>query len=186
MACADRAGDAGDVEMKFVVRINDEEKTVVVTETNGYYDIELDGKSYQVDCQYFGDRDFLSLLIDNKSYLIESAPLKAEDGRYYARVMGRHYDVEVLDELLVAVRDAQNVEQDTDAYSMVSPMPGLILDVKAKVGDQVKPGDPLVIMEAMKMQNELAAEFGGVVKEILVAPSQTVDSQTPLIVIERA
>ena len=89
--------------MKFVVRIADTEKTVVVVENNGHYDIEIDGKPYQVDCRYFGDRDFLSLLIDNKSYLIESAPVNAADGRYYARVMGRHYDVDVLDELLVAV-----------------------------------------------------------------------------------
>ena len=93
--------------MKFVVRINDQQKVVNVDENNGYYDIDIDGTPYQVDCQYFGDRDFLSLLINNKSYLIESAPVKAEDGRFYARVMGRHYDVEVLDELLVAVRDAE-------------------------------------------------------------------------------
>lgn len=171
--------------MKFVVRINQQEKKVVVNESNGYYDIEIDGKPYQVDCQKFGDRDFLSLLINNKSYLIESGSVKAEDGRYYARVMGRHYDVEVLDELLVAVRDAESTAQDQGAHAVVSPMPGLILDVKVSVGDRVSVGDPLVIMEAMKMQNELTTEVSGVVKEICVEPKQTVDSQTPLIRIER-
>jgi biotin carboxyl carrier protein len=171
--------------MKFIVRIDKEEKNVVVNENNGFYDIELDGKSYQVDCKYFGDRDFLSLLINNKSYLIESAPLKAEDGRYYARVMGRHYDVDVLDELLVAVRDAEGVDEGDDAYTVVSPMPGLILEVKVGVGDRVEAGDPVVIMEAMKMQNELATEVSGVVKEIRVEPKQTVESQTALVLIER-
>ena len=111
--------------MKFVVRINEQEKTVVVNQTNGYYDIEIDGQPFQVDCQYFGDKDFLSLLINNKSYLIESAPLKAEEGRYYARVMGRHYDVDVLDELLVAVRDAEATTQESTGYTVASPMPGL-------------------------------------------------------------
>ena len=171
--------------MKFVVRIANEEKNIVVNEHNGFYDIELDGKPYRVDCRYFGDRDFLSLLINNKSYLIESAPVKAEEGRYYARVMGRHYDVDVLDELLVAVRDAEGDSADTGDYNLVSPMPGLILEVKVNVGDRVEAGDPVVIMEAMKMQNELATEVGGIVKEICVQPRQTVDSQTPLVMIER-
>jgi biotin carboxyl carrier protein len=171
--------------MKFVVRIANEEKTIVVNENNGFYDIELDGKPYRVDCQYFGDRDFLSLLIDNKSYLIESAAVKPEEGRYYARVMGRHYDVDVLDELLVAVRDAERGSTDAGEYNVVSPMPGLILDVKVSVGDRVEVGQAVVIMEAMKMQNELAAEVGGVVTEIHVRPRQTVESHAPLVRIER-
>jgi biotin carboxyl carrier protein len=99
--------------------------------------------------------------------------------------MGRHYDVDVLDELLVAVRDAEGRAVDSGDYSLTSPMPGLILDVKVEVGDRVGVGDPVVIMEAMKMQNELASEVGGVVKEVHVAPRQTVDSQAPLVTIER-
>jgi biotin carboxyl carrier protein len=171
--------------MKFVVRIDDQQKAVVVNENNGHYDIEIDGTHYRVDCRYFGDRDYLSLLIDNKSYLIESAPVKAEDGRYYARVMGRHYDVEVLDELLVAVRDAESTPEDSAGYTIVSPMPGLILDIKVAVGDRVEAGVPVVIMEAMKMQNELASEVSGVVKEIHVKEKDAVDSQTPLVMIEK-
>jgi biotin carboxyl carrier protein len=171
--------------MKFVVRIAGQEKIVVVNETNGYYDIEIDGQPFRVDCQYFGDKEFLSLLINNKSYLIESAATKAEEGRYYARVMGRHYDVDVLDELLVAVRDAESFAQDTTEYTVSSPMPGLILDIKVAVGDRVEAGSPVVIMEAMKMQNELASEVGGIVKKIHVSPKDTVDSQTPLVLIER-
>lgn len=171
--------------MKFVVRIAGEEKTVLINEQNGFYDIELDGKPYRVDCQYFGDRDFLSLLINNKSYLIESGSVKAEEGRYYARVMGRHYDVDVLDELLVAVRDAESASLDAGDHQVVSPMPGMILEIKVDVGDRVEAGDPVVIMEAMKMQNELATEVGGVVKEVCVQPRQKVDSQAPLVMIER-
>jgi biotin carboxyl carrier protein len=171
--------------MKFVVRIENEEKSIVVNENNGFYDVELDGKPYRVDCRHFGDGSFLSLLINNKSYLVESGPVKAEDGRYYARVMGRHYDVDVLDELLVAVRDAEGRAADSGDYSLTSPMPGLILNIKVAVGDRVAAGDPVVIMEAMKMQNELASEVGGVVKEIHVSPRQTVDSQAPLVTIER-
>lgn len=171
--------------MKFIVRIDKEEKTVVVNESNGYYDIEIDGKSRTVDCRYFGDKNFLSLLIDNRSFLIESAAVRADQGQYYARVMGRHYDVEVLDELLAAVRQAEDTTTETGPYTVVSPMPGLIQEIKVSVGDEVTSGLAVVVMEAMKMQNELVTEVDGVVKEILVEPKDTVDSQAPLVLIER-
>ena len=171
--------------MKFVVRVDGREKVAHVEKRNGVFDIQLDGKGYTVDCQYFGDTGYLSLLIDNKSYLIESAPVRPERGEYYAWVMGRHYDLEVLDELLVAVRDAERVRGHTGPYVLAAPMPGLIVDIKVRPGDTVEAGATLVIMEAMKMQNELAAEVGGVVKEIRVHERQTVESQAPLVVIEK-
>ena len=171
--------------MRFVVRIDDSEKTVDIVHNNGFFDLEIDGQPFKVDCQYMGDSDYLSLLIDNKSYLIETGPVKADEGRYYARVMGRHYDVDVLDELLAAARDAAAAEEHTGAYTVSSPMPGRIVDIKVAVGDHVHAGDAIVIMEAMKMQNELSTEVAGVVKEIKVSEQQTIDSQVPLVVIEK-
>jgi len=66
-----------------------------------------------------------------------------------------------------------------------SPMPGLIVDVRVKVGDSVTAGSPVAIMEAMKMQNELVSEVDGVVKAVNVQPRDAVESQAPLIEIER-
>jgi biotin carboxyl carrier protein len=171
--------------MKFVVRVDGREKVAHVEKRNGIFAIQLDGKAYTVDCQYFGDTGYLSLLIDNKSYLIESAPVRPERGEYYAWVMGRHYDLEVLDELLVAVRDAERVRGHSGPYVLAAPMPGLIVDIKVKPGDTVEPGAAIVVMEAMKMQNELSAEVGGVVKEVRVKVRQKVESQAPLVVIEK-
>jgi biotin carboxyl carrier protein len=171
--------------MKFIVRIESKEKVVNVSGTNGHYAVEIDGKKSIVDCRHFGHKDYLSLLIDNKSYLIESAPLQIDEGRYYASVMGRYYDVEVLDELLVATRKAESIVQGTGEYVVMSPMPGLIIDTKVKAGDTVKAGSIVVIMEAMKMQNELISEASGIVKAIMVNEGESVDSQTPLVKIER-
>jgi biotin carboxyl carrier protein len=85
----------------------------------------------------------------------------------------------------VAVREGEAAADAGGAYTVLSPMPGLIVDVKVAAGDTVEAGQAVVIMEAMKMQNELAADVGGVVKEVLVGPGSTVDSQAPLVVIER-
>jgi biotin carboxyl carrier protein len=171
--------------MKFVIRTSGEERTVVIDRHNGVYDVEIDGRAVTVDCAHFGDTGYLSMLIDNQSYLIESAPTDAAKGQYFARVMGRHYDLEVLDELLLAVRDAEVEAEHHGAYTVAAPMPGLIVDIKVKEGDHVEAGAPVVIMEAMKMQNELTTQVGGVVKAIHVGERDSVDSQTPLVVIER-
>lgn len=67
--------------------------------------------------------------------------------------------------------------------TLCSPMPGTILDVKVKVGDVVKAGDVLLILEAMKMENELTADKAGTIKEVKVSKGQAVSGGDALIVI---
>ena len=62
-----------------------------------------------------------------------------------------------------------------------APMPGLILEVMFKVGDKVKKGDPIIVLEAMKMENILTAPVDAVIKEIKVKPQQTVEKNNVLI-----
>ena len=68
--------------------------------------------------------------------------------------------------------------------SVVSPMPGVILTLKAKEGDTVKMGDVVAVLEAMKMENEITAKKGGVVREIKVKEGQTVSSGEVLAIID--
>lgn len=171
--------------MKFVIRVDGEEKSVSIEKTDGVFKVEIDGNAVEVDCVFFGDTGYMSMLIDNESYLIESGPRDASTGRYFARVMGRHYEVDVLDELLLAVRDAEEAAEHTGAHTVEAPMPGVIVEVKVAPGDHVDAGVPVVIMEAMKMQNELITEVAGVVSEVLVSPKDTVDSRVPLVRVER-
>lgn len=64
-----------------------------------------------------------------------------------------------------------------------SPMPGTILDVKVAVGQAVKEGDLVCILEAMKMENEIYAPCAGSVAQVLVTKGQSVDTGTPLVTI---
>lgn len=171
--------------MKFIVRIDEHEKTVNISKNNGVFEVDLDGRRITVDCMYLGGPENLSLLIDNKSYLVQAAPLRADEGRYYARVFGRHYDVDVLDELLAAAREASVTPEQSGRNVIVAPMPGLIVGMKVSVGDNVDEGSTIVVMEAMKMQNELTTASAGVVREIHVAIGDTVESQAPLVVIDK-
>jgi biotin carboxyl carrier protein len=69
----------------------------------------------------------------------------------------------------------------TGAGTLVSPMPGRVLKVLVSEGDTVEAGAPLVVVEAMKMENELAAERGGVVRKIHVTAGQNVESGAKLV-----
>ena len=64
-----------------------------------------------------------------------------------------------------------------------APLQGTILKVNVKVGDQVKKGQPVIILEAMKLENEVVAPADGVVSSILVNPGQSVNSQDVLLVV---
>ena len=66
---------------------------------------------------------------------------------------------------------------------VTAPMPGTILKVEVQVGQTVKEGDLLVILEAMKMENEIFAPCGGTVKQVLVQRSSTVDTGAAMVVI---
>lgn len=68
-------------------------------------------------------------------------------------------------------------------FTVKAPMPGSVLDVKVSVGDQAAEGDVLVVLEAMKMENELTAPQAGTVKQVLVKKGGTVNSGDPLIIL---
>ena len=68
--------------------------------------------------------------------------------------------------------------------NVVAPMPGLIVDLKVKVGDAVKPGQTVLVMEAMKMENNIASTIAGTVKEILVKAGQEVQNGQLLVKID--
>ncbi len=67
-------------------------------------------------------------------------------------------------------------------FEVKAPMPGSVLEVKVKVGDTVSDGDVLLVLEAMKMENELTASQEGTVAEVLVKKGDTVNSGDPLII----
>lgn len=171
--------------MKLQVRIDEQEKTVEIDEVDGLYYITIDGDARVVDCRNAGHGNYLSLLIDNRSHLVESAPIRVDEGSYYATVNGRRYDLDVLDERLATSRDVAAASAQSGPHVVSSPMPGLIVDVRVAVGDDVTAGAPVIVMEAMKMQNELVSEVDGVVKAVNVTVQDTVDSQVALVEIER-
>lgn len=112
------------------------------------------------------------------------------DGVTAITVNGENYDVKLVPEPTVekkrpvvkpVVSTAKSDDKDDLQDALLSPLPGTIVEIKAKPGDSVKEGDSLIVLEAMKMDNNLTAERDGVVKAILVQEGEAVKENTPLV-----
>jgi acetyl/propionyl-CoA carboxylase alpha subunit len=106
-------------------------------------------------------------------------------GRYTIWVDGFRHEVEARDERMRAIRElAGATTGPVGPAPLVAPMPGMIVRVNVQVGDRVRPGQGLVVMEAMKMENELRAGAAGTVKAIHAIPAKAVEKGTVLVELE--
>ena len=103
-------------------------------------------------------------------------------GRYSLWTDGFRFEVEALDERRRAIQDLTGPAGATGGPApLVAPMPGLVVRVTVTVGDAVQAGQPLVVMEAMKMENELRATGPGTVAAVRVTPGQAVEKGATLV-----
>jgi pyruvate carboxylase subunit B len=106
-------------------------------------------------------------------------------GRYTLWIDGFRYDVEALDERTRTIRDLSAASAIASGPApLKAPMPGLVVRVSVQVGDAVVAGQGLVVMEAMKMENELRASAPGRVKAVHARPGTAVDKGALLIELE--
>lgn len=103
-------------------------------------------------------------------------------GRYAIWMDGHRYDVEALDERTRAIRDLTAAAAVSGGpRPLLAPMPGLIVRVTVQEGDAVDAGQGIVVMEAMKMENELRAASAGTVKTIHILPGMAVEKGALLV-----
>jgi acetyl/propionyl-CoA carboxylase alpha subunit len=106
-------------------------------------------------------------------------------GDYTLWVDGFRFDAEALDERTSAIRELSKLSgKAVGPAPLVAPMPGLIVRVNVKAGDRVGQGQGLVVMEAMKMENELRAVAAGTVKHVHASVGKAVEKGTVLIEME--
>ena len=146
-------------------------------EVDGRFAVTVDGQRLSVDAREAG-RGFLSLLVDGQSHT--AAALRQGDG--WAVVIGR--DAFAVD-LLEASRHVGSAPRAaTGPARLKAPMPGKIVRLLAAVGAPVEAGQGLVVMEAMKMENELRAPRAGQLRELGVQEGQTVETGHLIAVVE--
>lgn len=159
----------------------EQEYMVNLTETTqNQFTIEVDGRSHSIDFAMAGDSVY-SIIIDGRSYAMEID----EKGDIFNILMenGDMFAVEVLDEMkrLMKMRHSAGLE---GRQVIEAQMPGYIWKILVEKGQEVKAGEPLMILVAMKMENEIKAPKDGIVEELYVVLDQTVATGDKLAVVE--
>lgn len=155
---------------------------------NNSFDITLDdegliinGVRLQWNLARISDESY-HILLDNKGYNVEIISADVRTKLFCIKINGKKYDVSLKDKFdLLLEKMGMNNSSANKVNSIKAPMPGLIIDLKVKEGDLVKTGDPLLILEAMKMENVIKATGDSVVKALKVKKGESVEKNQVLI-----
>ncbi len=144
--------------------------------------LSVDGVSWEVDCVRISDRTY-SLLLDGTAYEVDFVKGVSP---YAVRVKGEIHDIEVLTEREKRLKAfTKKAETGVEGRQVItSPMPSKVVRLLVAVGDEVNLGDGVIVVEAMKMENELRASGPGTVREIRAKEGDAVGGGQILLVIE--
>ncbi len=164
--------------MKYYARVGDTEYEVVIDQGQ----ISINGEPITVDLTAIGTPELYSILYGGRSY---DLLVQSERSNYTITFRSEQYIIQVEDERTRRLnfgRQAPALPQGE--LPIRAPISGLIVKVLVEPGDSVEDGQPLVILEAMKMENEIRSLRAGVVKSIAVAAGKRVEQNEPLLVLE--
>ncbi len=127
----------------------------------------------------------LHLIQDSNSLLIEVVESDFQSRKYTLKINGNPYEVDIetgLDALINELGLAKGLHKQINNVN--APMPGQIIEVNVKPGQEVKENDPLLVLEAMKMENVMVSPRDGIIKEILIETKDVVEKGQLLVEFE--
>lgn len=164
--------------MKYYTKVNDKEYVIDIT--NGDT-ILINDETYNIDFRILPISGLASLLLNNQSL---EAVVEERDNHWEVLTKGELYNVSVLDERTFRLAQARGTDLgDSGETTVKAPMPGLIIKVLVEEGEVVESGAQVVILESMKMENELRAPRGGVVTAVKTTAGASVEKDQVLVVI---
>jgi biotin carboxyl carrier protein len=165
--------------VKFAVTVGDTTEMVEVSGEAGTYRLTIGSEVWEVDGRSTG-QGIYSLLIGGVSYV---ADVFDADGACVVDVGAERYVVNVEEHTRYLIRTKGGAGGGAAARTLVAPLPGRIVKVSVRPGDRVEKGATLLVIEAMKMENEFRAGVSGTIAEVRVEPGQAVNGGDVLIVI---
>ncbi len=183
--------------MAYITTINKQTYRVETGE-EGQQVVTLEGIARAIDWQQVaplsadnkgvvGEGGRYSLLIEGNSYEVFARRITKADQKgsetYEIQVAGQRFEVNVEDERAKLLAGLAKSAATTNEAKVQAPMPGLVVGVPLEQGTTVEAGQTVVVLEAMKMENDLSSPIAGVIKEIKVNKGQTVDQGEVLVVI---
>jgi acetyl/propionyl-CoA carboxylase alpha subunit len=164
--------------VKYFSRIGQHEYEIEIVGEQVY----VDGEPIVVDLRQSGAPELYSLLFNGRSYELL---IEAERFNYGVTVRGERFEVQVEDERTRRLNAGRKMPAlPGGELAVTAPIPGLVVKVLVAAGDAIQEDQPLVILEAMKMENEIRALRGGVVHKVEVTAGQRVEQNGVLLVLE--
>ncbi len=163
--------------------LGDQEHELEVEEQDGRFRVRLGDDWFPVELERVGETARYSLLLDRRPYDV----FAVEGPNGYHIVIGSRLFAITTPGLVRGRRAGgpEEVEATTDSgeWVLTSPMAGVVQEVLVEPGDEVEAGQVVMVIEAMKMQNELHARRAGTVKAVYASAGQRVDQGAPLLVL---
>ncbi len=146
----------------------------------GLYDITIDGKTVRVDAAKSG-KTIYSIIEDGRQF--EAMVDERGAHGFHVLVAGELFQLEAVDERSRLL--AQQAKQAaTGPQTVEADMPGKVVKIAAAVGETVSEGQGIIVLEAMKMENDILSPVDGIIKEIAVGEGDTVEAGSTLFVVE--
>ncbi len=164
---------------ELIAYINDKIKNIGIS---GDSIININSKKIRFNLLSLDDKTYL-LEIGNKFFEVTSQ--KSDDDKYSITVNGTLFEIEIRTTLQERARKLLEASSSGNhKLEVKAPMPGMILKIKKNAGEEVISGEPIIILEAMKMENELRAPITGKLKELFVEEGNPVEKGIKLFSIE--
>jgi len=164
--------------MKYITSIGDQTYTI---EINDERHLSIDGRLYEVDFLELSDEPLYSLLIEGQSF---EAYVMPHGELWEIVLLGQMYEARVEDERERRLRSAFGGQAlESQELQLRAPMPGLIVAVPVQEGQEISKGSVVIVLESMKMQNELKSPRAGTLLHLRVQPGQAVEQNQILAVV---
>jgi len=164
--------------MKYITTIDNKEFEIEVVDEQH---IRVGERLLEVDFESVSGQPVFSLILDGKSY--ESFVYQGEED-WEVLIRGRQYQVKVEDEREKRLKSTGGGDVTGGEFHLKAPMPGLVVAVLIEEGQEVKKGQVMLILESMKMQNELKAPRDGVMGRIRVKAGESVEQRQTLLSVQ--
>jgi biotin carboxyl carrier protein len=165
--------------MELELNIDEQVRKLGIEFKDGRYRINLDEKDYAVEYSQISD-NCISLLIDGKAFTVYFAEA---DGKRHVSIGGEQFCIQEAASEGVRAAD-HDLSAVDEAPVAASPMPGKVVKLLVKEGDKVDKGQGLVIVEAMKMENEIKSPVKGTVEKVNFKAGDLVDAAQPIVEIK--
>jgi biotin carboxyl carrier protein len=162
--------------MKYITIVEGKQFNVEIVDEKH---VRVDDKLYEIDFETVSGQPVYSLIVDGRSH---ESYIYQGDENWQVLLHGRLYPVTVEDEREKRLRAAAGGGvAETGEFHLRAPMPGLVVAIPVAEGEEIKKGQVILILESMKMQNELKSPRDGTIGRIRVKPGETVEQKQTLL-----